>query len=183
MFNCCIVSALKHLFIGRVGSALHLFVEHDQRNNLIQLCFFVCLCPRYVTLGRFNGLRIKVFSSQLNPRGLKSNSEWVLIPLYQAGNNPRLLHRWWIFMKFSLEHQAEIISAMALGGYTIQIFSTATLRAPRPISFRNPPWRSGATTIWSWDRMYFLSKYQCWKIPPRHLGATLFQSQIILRSD
>jgi hypothetical protein len=60
LFNCCIVSALKHLFNGRVLSALHLFVEH--KNNLIQLCF-VFMSQVHMTLGRFAGARSEMFSS------------------------------------------------------------------------------------------------------------------------
>jgi hypothetical protein len=60
LFNCCIVSALKHLFNGRVLPALHLFVEH--KNDLIQLCF-VFMSQVHMTLGRFAGARSKVFLS------------------------------------------------------------------------------------------------------------------------
>jgi hypothetical protein len=60
LFNCCIVSALKHLFNGRVLPALHLFVGH--KNNLIQLCF-VFMSQVHMTLGRFAGARSQVFSS------------------------------------------------------------------------------------------------------------------------
>jgi hypothetical protein len=60
LFNCCIVSALKHLFNGCVLSALHLFVE--QKNDLIQLCF-VFMSQVHITLGRFAGARSEVFFS------------------------------------------------------------------------------------------------------------------------
>jgi hypothetical protein len=60
LFNCCIVSALKHLFNGCVLPALHLFVGH--KNDLIQLCF-VFLSHGHMTLGRFAGARSQVFSS------------------------------------------------------------------------------------------------------------------------
>jgi hypothetical protein len=54
------VSALKHLFNGRVLPALHLFVEH--KNDLIQLCF-VFMSQVHMTLGRFAGARSEVFLS------------------------------------------------------------------------------------------------------------------------
>jgi hypothetical protein len=60
LFNCCIVSSLKHLFNGRVLPALHLFVE--QKNDLIQL-YFVFMSQVHMTLGRFAGARSEVFSS------------------------------------------------------------------------------------------------------------------------
>jgi hypothetical protein len=60
LFNYCIVSALKHMFNGRVLPALHLFVEH--KNDLIQLCF-VFMSQVHMTLGRFAGARSEVFSS------------------------------------------------------------------------------------------------------------------------
>jgi hypothetical protein len=50
------------------------------------------------------------------------------------------------YVKFSLECIAKIISRYTLWGYTVHIFFLlATLRAPRRISFWDPPWRSGAT--------------------------------------
>jgi hypothetical protein len=52
LFNCCIVSALKHLFNGHVLSALHLFIGH--KNDLIQWCF-VFMSQIHMTLGRFAG--------------------------------------------------------------------------------------------------------------------------------
>jgi hypothetical protein len=60
LFNCCIVSALKHLLNGRVLSALHLFIEH--KNDLIQLCF-VFMSRVHMTFGCFDSARSKVFSS------------------------------------------------------------------------------------------------------------------------
>jgi hypothetical protein len=62
LFNCSIVSALKHLFNGCVSPALHLFIEH--MNDLIQLCF-VFMSQVHMTLGRFVGARSQVFSSHI----------------------------------------------------------------------------------------------------------------------
>jgi hypothetical protein len=70
LFNCYIVSALKHLFNGRVLSTLHLFVEH--KNDLIQL-YFIFMSQVHITLGRFAGARSEVFlshSAQI-PRGYR----------------------------------------------------------------------------------------------------------------
>jgi hypothetical protein len=64
LFNCCVVSAIKHLFNGHVLSVLHLFVGH--KNDLIQWCF-VLMSQVHMTLGHFAGSRSEVFLSHLAP--------------------------------------------------------------------------------------------------------------------